>query len=1215
MPLVRARFLGCFLFEMDSEPMPFATRKAEALFAYLTLHAGKSVQRDRLAGILWPEANESRSKRNLSTTLWRVKSAVQNVPGIEFDLKPGSITLSLRDVDVDVSQFKTLLELGDGETNARRLEILGQAEQLYKGDFLEGHDGEWLDEERRHLRTLYHDLLKQLGTISKQTGDYRLAISCARKAVAIDSLDEESHYALMLLHHLNGDRKSALDQYEVLKRLLGDELGVSPSVAATELWQYIRSQSGMSPSLDNGQSYLGRGSGWRRQLGQTPLLGREEDVAYLLRLLDSALSGHGGVVVVCGEAGVGKTRLVEALAAEAELRGFDILKGSCPDLPDPTPYQAVVQALWPRINDAEHNGPQASPVNTIVKALAPDAAVPHDTAHEGILGRRVYDSAIVNETLLGFFKGAYAYRPTLLILEDIHRMDKASWGVLMGLLDRVNVSKVLVLVTARNEGSTGRQLVGSLVSNGAESIHLDALTEAQTGRLVQASLRSRQVSPSVARYIWEQTHGIPLFVLEFVKFLWAERLLIKDSLNHWVLSHETLSLEATRVPSRVQEVIRKRIEMLDEQSRMVLCAAAVLGSEMHFDHLHELASMDEEEFVEATDRLRGADLLQETEEGFAFPHESIRAVALSLLGKSRRRVLHFKAGSLLERVSPRRTEDLSWHFREAGDKKRALAYAEASGDKARAVYANEDALAWYTKSLQLLGSITGTDDDAGLRRKAMLLLKRQSVLAAIGDREAQLADIEAAHRIAENLGDREGLAEALYLRADLLDRLNLCEEAIESARRAIHLFRGIKNVRGEARAHATAGQVFIYLRRQDLALGEFRKALSLFRRIGDRVGEIQTLGHLGTVLSTRGENQAAEGLFDQAELLLRQVEDPRLTAVVSSQRGMLLRSLGKMRASESLLANGLGTARRIGDRVLEARILSQLAGTHAAMGRLREAVHEARRARRLASWAQDTRAEILCLNNSAYFVYPALGDFERAEKCTIEAMRLSETTGNIESPANYYDTMAAIILQRGDPDRALLWAKKSETSYRASGSRVVLGAEIKFHLGLIYLERKQYSHAARHLRAALQRFTRGNDLCYKVHTTAALARLSLARGDMSLALRYSNQVSRCLRRIDGLEQMQGVYWTQYKILTAVRAQAAAYRALKKAYSLVMDQATRLKGQMRRRFLSDVRINREILDEVGWALEGGSTLERRRQRPNEPAPRFMRDLREPIWKEE
>jgi tetratricopeptide (TPR) repeat protein len=235
---------------------------------------------------------------------------------------------------------------------------------------------------------------------------------------------------------------------------------------------------------------------------------------------------------------------------------------------------------------------------------------------------------------------------------------------------------------------------------------------------------------------------------------------------------------------------------------------------------------------------------------------------------------------------------------------------------------------------------------------------------------------------------------------------------------------------------------------------------------------------------------------------------------------------------------------------------------------------------RLAQDAKDIRAQIVFLNNAAYAVFRCIGDFKRAEKCVTRAIHLVAEAGPLENSAIYYDTMASILLEKGDYESALRWARQARAFYRSwEGHFNFVGNDIDFHLGLAYLRTKQLDRAGPLLQRVVANWARSSDTESEIQGLTALAEFYLERREYTHALECVRKVEKLLRKTDGLEQIQSVYWIQFRVFQSVGAEAAAKRALLRAHSAVLSQADALKGRFRRRFLDLVSINKLILRQV------------------------------------
>jgi len=1177
-PRVELRLFGGLELFRDGVCLRFSTKRAAALFVYLLLNSGRRTHRDRLLGVLWPDVEEERGRRNLSTALWRVKRRLSDAPGFSVLVDGPYMSVEAKSVWVDVIEFRRLLAEADRTSGERQIALLREAEALYRGEFLEGFlDDEWCEDERRSFRVSYLRLLRKLADASRSASEHAVAIGYLEKIVSLDPLDEGAHRELIALHYISGNRTAALVQFERVKQVLESELGVPPSKETLELRDYVLRHSSRGGSRPERARLPGlAGSDLPINSQELPTVGRGLQLQLVQLRLDSALQGRGSGLVVCGDAGIGKSKFVEDVVREAQIRRFEVLFGKCPDVGSALPYQVMVQALWPRISRLPDPLDRTSKV---IQALVDTLS--SVSASRGA-DRRVIaslDSALLGECVLSLLDEPLNHGPTMLVLEDIHHVDKATERLVMSLLARVANRRLVVVTTVRTEGTRGEELVSGLATNGAEVLRLGSLSEADSKALTRSALGVDVVPTGLLEFVWRRSGGIPLFTLELLRFLMDEGAVRWTDRGKLVFDEGRLSTSSSKVPWKMYEIIRRRIESLRVRDRGILIAAAILGFEVDYALLEQFVGTAGDRFLDSVERIIAARLLVESDRGLRFPHESIRLAALSVPSRARLRRLHLRAAQLIQDTMPSRISDLAWHYLEAGEVERALIYYEESGDRAMLVHANEDALRCYTNAVRVADSFYASDP-ASLKKRAVLRLKRQEVLDLMGDRTSQSNDIEAALSIADQLRDNDLKAQAVFLQSQVLCRMNSNDRALAAARQAEALFLETGNEAGAAKACEAMGVVHTYLRDQAEAGEAFRRALFLFRRVRDRSGIARALVNLGTVMCFSGRNSKALRYLEQAESLLTELNDERSLAGALLQKGILLRILGRGRESESLLQKGIEILHKIGDNVGQGRGLTQLSYTHAALGRLNEALHESKRAVQLARQARDVRAQIMFLNNAAYSVFRSLGLFWKAQKCVSTCIRLVAEEGQAENAAIYHDTMASILLEKGDYEGALRWAKQAKSLYRRwKGHFGYVGAEIDFRLGLTYLYLRRPKQAASILERVTSKWKRRGDLTLLAHGVAALARAYSDQGKLEKSVECAREVERILRSTDCVEQIQKVYWDQYRVFQRAQSYSAARRALRRAFRAVVMQAAPLKGLFRNRFITSVVVNREILAEV------------------------------------
>jgi DNA-binding SARP family transcriptional activator len=311
--VLRIRLLGELDLRLDASPLPpLESARAESLLAYLLLQRAAPQPRKRLAFLLWPDSTEPQAHTNLRHVLHNLRRAL---PELDRFLEVTPRTLHWRPDGpfwLDVAAFQGALSRADGEADGG-VAALREAVELYRGDLLEGSQDEWLLPEREDFRRRFVQAMERLVALLGARGDHAEAIVHAERLLRHDPLHEPTYRALMALHDARGDRARALHVYHACAAVLERELGVEPSAPTRQVYEDLLRPGGPVPD--------GREDRPAGPLAGPPLVGRASQWAWLTGLWRAAERGTAQLVLVTGEPGVGKTRLVEELRSWCAHRG------------------------------------------------------------------------------------------------------------------------------------------------------------------------------------------------------------------------------------------------------------------------------------------------------------------------------------------------------------------------------------------------------------------------------------------------------------------------------------------------------------------------------------------------------------------------------------------------------------------------------------------------------------------------------------------------------------------------------------------------------------------------------------------------------------------------------------------------------------------------------------------------------------------------------
>ncbi len=330
--MLRARLFGGLAVEVDGRPVPTIPGfKARSLFAYLLLYPGPH-PRIRLAGRFWPEVNDASALASLRVALWAARRALEAAGGaahLTADRQTAGLATDLQH-EVDVQQFDRLVTAGDPRS-------LAAAVALYRGPVLVDLPDEWVLDVQDEYRIRAADACERLGDHAEATGDWAAAADWARRALGHEPARETCHRALMSRLAASGRAGEALAAHRRCAAVLEAELGVEPSAETQDLARRIRARSGSAaPPGPRPPAVAAR----------APMVGRSKEIADLDARFRAAVDGSGPrFLLVTGEGGIGKTRLVTELAATVATRGGRCVSGSGSELTGGPPFAVWSEAL------------------------------------------------------------------------------------------------------------------------------------------------------------------------------------------------------------------------------------------------------------------------------------------------------------------------------------------------------------------------------------------------------------------------------------------------------------------------------------------------------------------------------------------------------------------------------------------------------------------------------------------------------------------------------------------------------------------------------------------------------------------------------------------------------------------------------------------------------------------------------------------------------
>ena len=698
--------LGGLQISRGAEPLRgFESRKAQALLVYIAMEP-QPHSRAALAGLLWSNLAEPRARGNLRRVLTNLRHLVAQ----HLVITPQTIAFDTRsDYWLDVDDFKRLPPR--------------QALELYHGDFLAGfyvHNApvfeEWMLGWQERLRIVLLQSLYELVTFHRARGEYYTAITYARQLLTFDPWREEIHRELMRLLVLTGQRSAALAQYEKCRQVLAEELNLEPLEETRALYEQVR---------DARTDTLSTPSPPAQETTHLPFTGREKEHATLITWWEQTQHGKGPLALVEGEAGIGKTRLVEEVARYAEAHGATVLRGRCYEFGNGLPYQPIAESLRGYLrtlsaSTATHPLPSLEMVWWAELArLLPEVHVLHPNLPEPApvsseaARQRLFEA-------VAHLLSASPTSPSLLFLDDLHWADQSTIDLLHYLVRRLQESPIWIVGTYRpGETQLKHPLMQLKLGLGRDRLvnllPLEPLSSTAVLHIAHSLVGERD-SDAFGTFLYQESEGNPFVLSELVEMSREEGML-RERAAGWEFVHTRLRKAPSPLPAGVRDMILQRVSRLSEAARRLLTLAAVIGRRFDVTLLKAAAGQDadavENGLHEWLDRhlvrpIRHSPLVDSSladsqlHLSLDFSHDKIRAVIYQAAEPGQRQILHRRVGEALE-TSPTTVEShpgmLAHHWEQAGEPEKATTYLLRAGDQARLVYAHQEAVDYYQRAL------------------------------------------------------------------------------------------------------------------------------------------------------------------------------------------------------------------------------------------------------------------------------------------------------------------------------------------------------------------------------------------------------------------------------------------------------------------------------------------------------------------------------------
>ena len=884
-----------------------------------------------------------------------------------------------------------------------------------------------------------------------------------------------------------------------------------------------------------------------------PIVGRANELTQIGQILDQVLAGHGQVLGITAEAGLGKSRLVAEVIRMAYQRGMIGYGGACLSTGTHSPY-VVWQVIWRAIF---HCDPEA-PLRQQIRALegCVESWVPERTSAIPLLGpllglslpendftqrlepkdRQGALHALLRDCLTAVAREAQGTGGGLLIVvEDTHWIDVASADLLADLVQVISMLPVLLVLAYRPLDPDQAWDVRIAEVPTFTHMSLSGLDRAATEQLIRAKLqqlfpvRDGALSTELIAELMERTQGNPFYLEELLHYLHDQH----------IDPRELASLRNTELPDSLHRLILSRLDQLSGQQQVILKTSSVIGRRFLVAWLHgafpslappkgltaELAELAERELTPLD--------TPEPELAYLFKHIVTREVAYESLGAATRAALHGQLAHYLEQVAGADIDGLldvlAYHYEQSDNLPKKRMYLRRAGESAAARYANAAAISYLSRALDL-----APPDD--VEDRYALLLAREQLYALRGERNAQRADLMALAILANDLADPAIRAEVSLRHACYANDTSDFATAERAAREAAVWAQTARHVRLEATAIHRLGWVLRSQRAYEAAHAQLAQSLALATTVGDNHQICVTLNALSAVAADQGRYLLSRDYLERSSAIARAIGDRRMEGYALNDLAGIAGEQGQLTTAVGYFEQCLTAARAIGDRRFEGHILGNLGFTQHTLG-------------------DDADARASC--EQSYVITSAIGDRQQ----------MAFTCGNL----------GLTTLAQGDHARAGTYFQRSVDLAEAIGDGMQAGWAQR-GLGNVALALSDLDAAAHAFQTSVALLREIGSPALVAEPLAGLVRVALARDDPRGALVFAEEILTHVATgtLDGAEEPMVVYLACHHALRAngdLRASAVLARA---RAELLARAAQIADPEAQKRFLEQVAAHREIM---------------------------------------
>lgn len=631
---------------LNDKKISFPLRKAEALFYYLIVN--NKATRDELVGLLWADFNEKKAKKNLRNTMYKIRKTFGT--------------------DIILSSYKRVICINPEIKIIKDIDIFMEDRQkdieVYTGEFLKGFyikDAEnfisWMMNKRDYYKDIYMKKLLEKIEMATSIEDYNNVEKYAKLLIEQDEFNEEAYRILMKVYRDQGKYNKAIDVYNTLSDVLENELGITPDINTTKLYEEIVSLKNtlyQTPNKGSRNFFYGR----RVEL---QLLKDNYNMFIKNKIFKS--------IIILGEAGIGKTRLKEEFLKSIDNENIYLIEANCYQserLNMLKPWHTVFSKIHETINAEGIDIPVLW--KNVISLLFPCFSV--DDSTDNINPVEKLDTLkyeVIENTILSFFDKVSSKKKILLVFEDLQWMDDMSISLLTSIILHINNGNIAFLGTLRNgyDEAIDKFMALMFKYDKINVIEIPRFSKEETYDFIKKALPNKKINKTIIDKIYKETEGNTFFMVEFLNILRQNK-------------------STNVMTSKMKDILKSKILDLSNDAQKMLNIASMFFDEIPLDILQKISGKSELQIIDVIEQLKDKYIIKEVSDSnkiaFQFTHQKLREFVYLEQSPARRKILHDKIGIILENSLKNEKSDeviypkLVYHFSKSGNKIAALKY-------------------------------------------------------------------------------------------------------------------------------------------------------------------------------------------------------------------------------------------------------------------------------------------------------------------------------------------------------------------------------------------------------------------------------------------------------------------------------------------------------------------------------------------------------------